>query len=60
MIDIRSATVTTDAINTQKSIAAKIVSKGADYALPVKENHKNLKLDIELQFDVSAIDRRNS
>ena len=33
---------------------------GADYALPVKENHKNLKLDIELQFDVSAIDRRNS
>ncbi len=36
------------------------MSKGADYALPVKENHKNLKLDIKQQFDVSAIDRLNS
>jgi predicted transposase YbfD/YdcC len=60
MIDVRHATITTDALNTQKSIAEKIINKGADYALPVKDNHKNLKEEIELAFDTSAYSREDS
>ena len=55
MIDIKSATIVTDALNTQKTIAAKIVSKGADYALPVKGNHKILQKEIQNAFDTHAL-----
>ena len=55
LLDIRHATVTVDALNTQKEIASKIISKGGDYVLPVKENHKQLLEDIELNFDTQPI-----
>ncbi len=60
IIDIKHATITTDALNTQKNIAAKIISKEADYALPVKDNHKNLRADIEQAFDTNPIDKANN
>lgn len=49
-LELKGTIVTTDALNTQKNIAAAIFSKGADYVLPVKENHKDLYDDIELLF----------
>ena len=60
ILDIRHATITTDALNTQKDIAAKIIDKGGDYALPVKGNHKTLREDIELAFDTTAENRWNT
>jgi predicted transposase YbfD/YdcC len=50
-LEIKGAIVTTDALNTQKKTAAAIRNKNADYALPVKENHKDLYEDIKLLFE---------
>lgn len=49
-LDLKGTIVTTDALNTQKSTATAIINKGADYILPVKENHKGLHDDIQLFF----------
>jgi predicted transposase YbfD/YdcC len=51
LLDLKNCIVTTDALNTQKENAAKIKEAGADYVLPVKENHPNLHEDIKLFFD---------
>ena len=59
LIDIRHAVVTTDALNTQKNIAEKIIEKGAQYVLPVKGNHKNLEEDIRETFDTTKVDFNN-
>lgn len=50
-LDIQGCIVTADALNTQKSIAAQIVAQGADYVLPVKENHPHLYEDIQNLFE---------
>lgn len=42
--------VTIDAMGCQKSIAEKIISNEADYVLSVKDNHKELRRDIEESF----------
>jgi len=60
LIDIKSATIVTDALNTQKSIAATIISKEADYALPVKDNHKNLSKEIQNAFDTRIVNIADS
>lgn len=57
LLDIRHATIVVDALNTQKNIAKKIIAAEADYALPVKGNHKLLEEDIECEFDTHAIDK---
>lgn len=49
-LELRGAVITTDALNTQKNTAAVAIDNGADYILPVKENHKGLHEDIELLF----------
>lgn len=49
-LELKGTIITTDALNTQKKNVQAIVSKGADYALPVKENHKDLHDDIHLLF----------
>ncbi len=49
-LELKGAIVTTDALNTQKKAAIAITQKGADYVLPVKENHKGLYEDIQLLF----------
>lgn len=50
-LELKGTVVTTDALNTQKKAAAAIIHQGADYALPVKENHKDLYEDIKLLFE---------
>jgi predicted transposase YbfD/YdcC len=49
-LQIAGCTVTVDALNTQKAIAEKIVSKGADYVLALKENHFALYADVVGHF----------
>lgn len=56
LIDIKNATVTADALNTQKTFAKKIVSQQADYALPVKSNHPKLEKSIQHAFQVCGSD----
>jgi len=50
-LDIEGAVVTTDAIGCQKEIVKIIVSKGADFVLPVKDNQANMHKDIKLEMD---------
>ena len=46
MLEINGAIITIDAIGTQKSIAAKIIAKKADYLLALKANQKALHDDV--------------
>ena len=50
-MDLKGKIVTGDAIFCQKSIVAKIVEKGGDYVLPVKNNQRNLRENIETAFN---------
>ena len=50
MLELKGCIVTIDAMGTQKEIAETIRNKGADYVLPVKDNHPNLRENIELFF----------
>ena len=56
LIDVRGATVTADALNTQKAIADAIIEAQADYSLQVKGNQKTLLESIELSFDTTSPD----
>jgi predicted transposase YbfD/YdcC len=47
MLDLHGALVTIDAMGCQKAIAAKIVDRGGDYVLTVKDNQEHLRTDIE-------------
>ncbi len=51
MLALEGAIVTIDAMGTQKEIAAKIVSKKADYVLALKGNQATLEECVELLFD---------
>jgi predicted transposase YbfD/YdcC len=46
-LDLHGALVTIDAMGCQKAIATKIVERGGDYALTVKDNQAHLREDIE-------------
>jgi len=48
VLEITGCIVTIDAMGCQKDIAKKIIGKGADYALAVKRNQKNLFEDVQL------------
>lgn len=50
LIEINNAIITMDAMNTQRSIEAKLIQRKADYVLPVKENQKNLLEEIQDYF----------
>jgi predicted transposase YbfD/YdcC len=56
LLDISGCIVTIDAIGTQTKIAAQIITQGADYLLPVKENQGNLLADIALFFELAEKD----
>ncbi|MFN0086123.1 MAG: ISAs1 family transposase [Blastocatellia bacterium] len=43
MLNIEGCVVTVDALNCQKTIAAEIREKKADYVLALKDNHKHLR-----------------
>lgn len=47
LLDLHGALVTIDAMGCQKAIAAKIVERGGDYALAVKDNQEHLRADID-------------
>lgn len=47
---LKGALVTIDAMGTQVEIAAKIVSHGADYLLPLKGNQPTLETEVEDYF----------
>jgi predicted transposase YbfD/YdcC len=49
-LKIAGSTITTDALNCQKSIANNILHQGANYILAVKKNQKDLYTNIEKGF----------
>jgi predicted transposase YbfD/YdcC len=48
MLEVKGCIVTIDAMGTQTKIADKIIDKGADYCLSLKENQGNLYNDVKL------------
>lgn len=50
-IELKGRIVTGDAIFCQKAIAAKIAVGGGDFVLPVKDNQKDLRENIEAAFN---------
>lgn len=50
--------VTGEAMFCQKSIVAKIIENGRDYVLPVKDNQKNLRENIQTAFNSSPVCER--
>jgi predicted transposase YbfD/YdcC len=57
-LDIEGAVVTTDAIGCQKEIIRIIVSKGADFVLPVKDNQANMHNDIKLEMETVIVEQQ--
>ncbi len=50
MLDLTGSVVTTDALNTQKNVAAAIQEGGGDTVLALKENHRHLFEDVRDTF----------
>lgn len=50
LLDLKGATVTIDAMGTQKEIAAKIVARGGHYVLALKDNHPTLHAAVAAEF----------
>ena len=46
LLSLKGAIVTVDALNTQRKTAQKIIDKGADYVLALKENQATLYRDV--------------
>jgi predicted transposase YbfD/YdcC len=56
LLDLHGAIITIDAMGCQKTIASKIVERGGDYALTVKDNQPNLLEDIQLSLQKALED----
>ena len=56
LLDIEGCIVTADAMSCQKEIAGKIIGKGADYVLGLKDNQKNLSQAAQEQFEAALSD----
>lgn len=54
VLELTGCLVTIDAMGCQKSIADKIVEKGADYLLALKANHPTLYTLVESYFDTAS------
>jgi predicted transposase YbfD/YdcC len=54
MLSLKGTIVTADALNCQRSIAAKVVEKGGDYVLALKGNQGTLLEDVRLYLDDPA------
>ena len=54
MLAIQDCVVTIDAMGCQRDIAQKILDRGADYILMVKDNQKDLKEQVEKVFSIQA------
>ena len=57
-LDLKGKVVTGDAIFCQKSITAKIVERGGDYVLPIKDNQKTLRENVETAFNTPTFPPR--
>lgn len=58
LLDVKGCIVTTDAMGCQKTIAAKIIEKGGDYVLAIKDNQPGLleeaKMTLEQAFEQNS------
>lgn len=54
LLTLKDCIVTTDAMGCQTKIAEKIIDKGANYILQVKENQKELKEQIEKLYSLNT------
>ena len=52
-LDLKGAVVTSDALNTQKKLCAKLLEKGADYCMALKRNHAYLHDEVSGWFNTS-------
>jgi predicted transposase YbfD/YdcC len=57
IIDIRTARVTIDAMGCQKDIAAKIIERGGEYILALKENQPELYSQVKETFEWKEADK---
>lgn len=57
MLDLKGATVTVDALNTQTEIAEQIVNAGGDYLMAVKENHPTLHDSVQRHLDEMIVEK---
>jgi predicted transposase YbfD/YdcC len=57
ILDLKGTIVTTDALNTQKTIASKVIEKEGDYLLPVKGNQPALMEAVTSAFEVMEAER---
>jgi predicted transposase YbfD/YdcC len=55
LLDLKGALVTIDAMGCQKAIAERIIDRGADYILTVKDNQEHLRADIQEAFERAAV-----
>ena len=60
ILTIKGCVVTVDAMGCQKKIAEDIIGKEADYILMVKDNQKNMKMQIEESFKTQKINEVNT
>ncbi len=56
LLDIRGCLVTIDAMGCQTKIAKKIVDKGGNYLLPVKDNQKRLQSALDSIFSINRLE----
>lgn len=56
-INLKGATVTVDALNTQKQIARQIIDAGGDYVMAVKENHPTLFACVERNVKAMLLEK---
>ena len=54
LLHIKGCIVTIDAMGTQKDIAKLICENGADYVLALKDNHPNLRAEVEGIFEAEC------
>lgn len=57
LLDLRGATVSVDAMNTQREIAAQIVKGGGDYLMQVKDNHPTLHDAIQRNINEMILEK---
>jgi len=60
ILTLNGCVVTIDAMGCQKKIAENIIGKKADYILMVKDNQKNLKVQIEESFKAKKMEVNNT
>lgn len=57
LLSLKDCIVTIDAMGTQRNIAEKIIEKGAEYVLALKENQGNLHIDVKDYFEFMLTDK---